>query len=102
MQSRWSGLSPRRYECVGDYLKDIRKCPIPLPPVAELRRIAAKVDELMAVLDALEAVSGRIGWRGGPPHRLVSDKAIPFVKPVCVSCAEEESDARQALVSDNR
>ena len=56
----------------------------------------------MAVLDALETVSGRIGWRGGPPHRLVSDKTIPFVKPVCVSCAEEESDARQALVSDNR
>jgi hypothetical protein len=60
------------------------------------------VDELMAVLDALEAVSDRIGWRGGPPHRLVSDKAIPFVKPVRVSCAEEEGDARQALVSDNR
>lgn len=37
------------------YLKDIRKCPIPLPPLAEQRRIVAKVDELMAVLDALEA-----------------------------------------------
>jgi type I restriction enzyme S subunit len=37
------------------YLKDIRKCPIPLPPLAEQRRIVAKVDELMAVLAALEA-----------------------------------------------
>jgi type I restriction enzyme S subunit len=29
--------------------------PIPLPPLAEQRRIVAKVDELMAVLDALAA-----------------------------------------------
>ena len=28
---------------------------IPLPPLAEQRRIVAKVDEIMAVLDALEA-----------------------------------------------
>jgi type I restriction enzyme S subunit len=33
-------------------LKRIR---VPLPPLAEQRRIVAKVDELMAVLDALEA-----------------------------------------------
>ena len=33
----------------------IRAYPIPLPPLAEQRRIVAKVDELMAVLDALEA-----------------------------------------------
>ncbi len=33
----------------------VRNTPIPLPPLAEQRRIVAKVDELMAVLDALAA-----------------------------------------------
>lgn len=35
-------------------LTNIRELEIPLPPLAEQRRIVAKVDELMAVLDALE------------------------------------------------
>ena len=34
----------------------IKAVAIPLPPLAEQRRIVAKVDELMAVLDALEGV----------------------------------------------
>jgi type I restriction enzyme S subunit len=33
----------------------IEEAPIPLPPLAEQRRIVAKVDELMAILDDLEA-----------------------------------------------
>jgi type I restriction enzyme S subunit len=33
----------------------IYRLPLPLPPLAEQRRIVAKVDEIMAVLDALEA-----------------------------------------------
>lgn len=38
-------------------MRQVRNCPIPLPPLAEQRRIVAKVDQLMALVDELEAQS---------------------------------------------
>jgi type I restriction enzyme S subunit len=37
------------------HLVDLRNLPLPLPPLAEQRRIVAKVDALMALCDRLEA-----------------------------------------------
>jgi type I restriction enzyme S subunit len=36
-------------------MTQLRSCPLPLPPTAEQHRIVAKVDELMAICDRLEA-----------------------------------------------
>lgn len=41
------------YPAIND--KEFRECPIPLPPLAEQKRIVAKVDALMAQCDRLEA-----------------------------------------------
>ncbi|GDY01089.1 hypothetical protein LBMAG49_04180 [Planctomycetota bacterium] len=35
-------------------MRQVRSCPIPIPPLAEQRRIVAKAEQLMALVDALE------------------------------------------------
>lgn len=49
---QWLPLESRGY---GRHFKLLRAAKIPLPPLAEQKRIVAKVDELMALCDRLEA-----------------------------------------------
>ena len=52
MALRWLPLDSRGY---GRHFKLLRASAIPLPPLAEQKRIVEKVDELMALCDRLEA-----------------------------------------------
>jgi type I restriction enzyme S subunit len=52
-QQIWASVKAAAQPCL--YINRIQSLLIPLPPVAEQRRIVAKVDELMALCDRLEA-----------------------------------------------
>jgi type I restriction enzyme S subunit len=52
LEAAKSGMAVMQMNISQDKLRAI---PIPLPPISEQRRIVARVDELMAVCDALEA-----------------------------------------------
>lgn len=79
--------------------KQVNGIEIPLPPLAEQRRIVAKVEELMALLDRLEAArSAREGLRdrltAAGLARLTSSDSGPDADP-----AEFPNNARFALAT---
>lgn len=51
----WMAGETKGVALQGVNVGDFRRMPLPLPPLAEQRRIVAKVDELMALCDRLEA-----------------------------------------------
>lgn len=59
-------------------LTDARQFPVPVPPLAEQRRIVAKVDELMALCDQLEAAKDQ---REQSRNRLVASSLHRLNQP---------------------
>lgn len=59
----------------GVSVNSLAQLPIALPPLAEQQRIVAKVDELMALCDALKAAHET------PVSNLTAAKVIPFPQP---------------------
>jgi type I restriction enzyme S subunit len=64
------------YPAIND--SDFALLPLPLPPLAEQRRIVAKVDELMALCDQLEAVRAE---REATRDRLVAASLARLITP---------------------
>lgn len=54
-RSYFEGASKQTTNLASINMTQLRSCPLPLPPLAEQQRIVAKVDELMALCDKLEA-----------------------------------------------
>ena len=69
-------------------LTDVTQFAVPLPPLAEQRRIVAKVDELMVLCDRMEA---GIGAADGARHRLLES----LVHDALASAAHEPAAARR-------
>jgi hypothetical protein len=53
----WGNVKEQAQPCL--YLGRMKALPFPLPPVAEQKRIVARVDQLMALIDQLEAKQNR-------------------------------------------
>ena len=64
-------------------LDDIQNLVVPLPPLAEQRRIVAKVDELMALCDRIEAARAE---REATHDRLTVASLAPSTRPIRTLC----------------
>ncbi|MCE8556663.1 restriction endonuclease subunit S [Ruegeria pomeroyi] len=76
-------------------LSGLRSLVLPLPPLAEQQRIVAKVEELMALLDRLEAARGQ---REATRDRLTAASLARLIAPD-VDAADLPSNARFALAT---
>lgn len=54
-RSYFEGASKQTTNLASINMTQLRSCPLPLPPITEQHRIVAKVDELMALCDRLQA-----------------------------------------------
>lgn len=63
------------------YLKDIRLCPVPLPPLEEQKRIVKKVDQLMALCDQLETQQKQKAETRGALDNAALDKLLTAQNP---------------------
>lgn len=58
-RSYFENASKRTTNLASINMTQLRNCPMPLPPLAEQKRIVARVDQLMALIDQLEAKQNR-------------------------------------------
>ncbi|MGE0876238.1 MAG: restriction endonuclease subunit S [Burkholderiales bacterium] len=62
-------------------MRQVRGCPVPFPPLAEQRRIVVKVNELMALVDALESQQAAAGIAGAKLVEAVVAELTAVARP---------------------
>ena len=75
-------------------MRQVRSCPVPFPPLAEQRRIVAKVDELMALVDALET---QLTTARNAATKLLEAAVVELTAPTHSSPKAERSEVVRSL-----